>query len=601
MLTGDLFRRDEPAPEPPAEAWRPQQIDALAAIRAARARGVKRQLTVMGTGLGKGWLMARLPRELDLWPALVLLDGVDLIDQIARYCRESNPGCIVGIERAEDEAPPDADIVVASVSTVGREKGRAAKRLAKLAARGFRLVQHDESHGAVTETHVRALRGLFRDQAELLIGWTATPLRPDGKLLSRIFDEVVIERDWEWGINHGQLCRVRAERITTNVDLRALTVNAAGEFAPEALAAAVNVGWVNSKILTGIEEHALDDNGRHTPRRHLIIFCVDHNHVHEMTRQLTDRGHAAAEIIDSTPRYVRQERLRDFREGRLRFLTTVAALQQGVDLPETDCVVHAAPTYSMLRYIQRNGRGMRLCGDKYLLVLDHVGVCGRFRPVTATEAFGVRDVDCLGEDVLEVVKNVRRAAELGVATEDGDTAEEVKQRLELVERIAQKTVRITTTAEAVELFAHAAIAPEVERHSIFPWVQLGAHRYVLRVGRAVATLARGARGDWWLHLHDRKEWVSDKDDPLRAADRAIKRRAENWKMLRRNAGWKREAVTLPQLERLKALGWDKLPGGLTRGSASHLIDLSALYRRLRRKDLASGRSLDGGRGDDDCS
>ena len=566
--------------------FREHQIECIDAIRAAARKGVRKQLICLPTGAGKGEIMVRLPSELDRWPALILVNGTSLIDQIAMYARRAHPDKTVGVERAESESPVDADIVVASVSTVGRKDGKSPSRRGKWGSDHFKIISVDEVHHLPATTYMRAVRhfgGVLKDSdGPLIVGWTATPWRTDKKDLAEYLDEVVFERTLMWAQETGVLCPHHAERIQSTADLRDIHVRASGEFDPQDLAAVLNTDWVNSEIISGIEQHAFSGD-KHTPRKHVIVFCHDQGQVRALTHQLNERGHPAAEVIDSTPPYERTERIAKFKAGELRLLLTCAALVEGFDAPMTDCVVMAKPMRSSLPYVQATGRGLRVHpGKNYLLVLDTVGVCGKFRQLTATDVFGVADIDCQGGSVLDAAKLAMHAAELGLTVEDGDSVDDLERRLKLAERIAQKTVRIETTSEAVDLFVASQPSADVDEHSQFPWVKVSAHRYVIRIQKAVWSLAENPKGDWWIHMGGRKEYCAPagSKNPLRYADRLIRGRVDGWRQMKRNAGWKRDPITWPQVERLQQLGWDILPPGITRGSASHLIDTIALNKRL---------------------
>ena len=116
-----------PYPVPLGE--RSYQQQCLHKILQAARRGVLDQLIVKPTGTGKTRIAAQLPRVLSAWTnrprMLFLVHREELVLQAAETFRAVNPGLTVGIERAHERAGSAADLVVASVQSLGdKNKGR---------------------------------------------------------------------------------------------------------------------------------------------------------------------------------------------------------------------------------------------------------------------------------------------------------------------------------------------------------------------------------------------------------------------------------------------------------------------------------------------
>ena len=103
---------------------RPYQEKALTAVTDAYDHGWRQQLLSMATGTGKTFIFSnlyermksRLPGQL-----LVLSHTEELVDQSITTMRNVNPSLVVDKEMAEHKANPMADVVVASVATLGRK------------------------------------------------------------------------------------------------------------------------------------------------------------------------------------------------------------------------------------------------------------------------------------------------------------------------------------------------------------------------------------------------------------------------------------------------------------------------------------------------
>src|ERR1035437_2225686 len=103
---------------------RDYQNDALDAVRRSYLAGIKQQVLVMSTGLGKTVCFANLPdRVKDILPnqMLVVAHRTELLDQAIDKIRHYNPSLRVDKEMAEHKADPNADVIVASVASIGRK------------------------------------------------------------------------------------------------------------------------------------------------------------------------------------------------------------------------------------------------------------------------------------------------------------------------------------------------------------------------------------------------------------------------------------------------------------------------------------------------
>lgn len=108
---------------------RPYQQECLDNIRSAREEGVNKMLCVSPTGTGKAVMLAHIPEQLAMASGdqmMVLVHRKELVTQLADKLREYNPDLRVDVERAEYKADPSADLIVASVQSVGIAKNNEA-------------------------------------------------------------------------------------------------------------------------------------------------------------------------------------------------------------------------------------------------------------------------------------------------------------------------------------------------------------------------------------------------------------------------------------------------------------------------------------------
>lgn len=564
---------------------RQYQAECLGEIKSAYEADELSLLAVLATGLGKTVIFSHLPETLGIRRMLVLAHRSELLDQAAQKIHAANPLMDVEVEQADRSARHDTPIVVASVPTIGRSGSR---RIQKWQPDYFDVIVVDEAHHATASTYLNIFRyfGAGRDGGPLLLGVTATPERGDNTPLANVFNRIVYEMPVTAGIEQGYLCRIVARRVSTQTDLREVTTRL-GDFAEGELAKAVNTDKRNSFIISAIEDHAAD-------RKCILVFAADIAHVQTLTKQLQDRGFAADGVTSLTEAHTRNQIKRRAESGELRVLVNCGVYTEGFDLPRVDCIVMARPTKSRPLYLQMLGRGTRpspATGKENLLVLDVVDVCGRHRIETASTVFGMRELDLLGEDVLEAKETCDKAAERGMTIADGGDLKTVRERGETIDLLAKGTIKVTTEAQAIDVFNAAQPCEQVAKDSEFPWVRHDDDRYSLAVSREgegrMAYLYRDALGKWKFALRGEVngsvELGTAGEPPFAAADAQVRRHSGSfrgrdgedvprWKALSMGARWRNQPPSDGQVKMLRRLGVLMLPAGTTRGSASQLIN-----------------------------
>jgi ATP-dependent helicase IRC3 len=438
---------------------RPYQTEALEKIAAREAEGVRRQLGVAATGLGKTVMFCSLAEQMGC-RTLILAHRDELISQAAAKVREVWPEApSIGIVQGGlNEA--GAHVVVASVQTVSRrsrlerlyptQPNPGTLSLATLPPDPFGLVVVDEAHHTAAETYKRVLDhlGAGKPGGPLLLGVTATPDRGDGKGLDDLFDEITFTYDILWGIRAGYLCDLRGKALRlADLDVHGIAVSRGDYQAGDAGEKLLDAGAPDA-IAEGWLEHA---RGRRT-----LVFTPTVETAQLTAAAFRHRGVAAESVSGGTSMEERRLILKRFSAGEIDVVVNCMVLTEGYDEPRVDCIVVARPTKSRALYTQMVGRGTRRHPEKTdCLVLDVVGASDEHSLVTVPSLFGVE-------------RRFRRFLE------DGDRlASEVAAEYE-AEEIEAGRLR----AQDVELFA------QVRRD--LAWVEArrdDRRRYVLNISR----------------------------------------------------------------------------------------------------------------------
>lgn len=356
-MSTSLFEERKYKPQEP----RTYQMDAIIAIEAAWARGI-RALIAVATGGGKTTIIAEaLKRNLDPRErrGIVIAHTEEIItqlsDRIANQYNgvlDSHYGAIfakgIGVVMAEQN-DYSARIVVATRQSLH------SKRLAQILNSGrIDYVVIDEAHHAAPgNTYLDIVDEIRRHNPEVkILGVTATPKRSDELALGAAFDEIVYEWLIPEGIRAGYLVPATRIKVSTEVSLSAVA-NAHGDYNTSSLVNILETSNWDVLAYRAYKEYILN-----TGRLALAFFPSV-----AMSRQfvglLQADGIKAAHIDGTTPKDERRKILGEYKAERLQIVSNMGVLTEGFDEPKTAAILMARPTRSPTLFTQIVGRGLR--------------------------------------------------------------------------------------------------------------------------------------------------------------------------------------------------------------------------------------------------
>jgi superfamily II DNA or RNA helicase len=341
----------------------------------AWASGLKRPAVVKATGLGKTVTLAYIAHTMleAGWRPVVLVHRDELVRQTVAKLRAADPTLRIGIIQASKcETAPRYEIVVASVQTLIR-------RLGVIPPERFNLGIVDECHHAAADSYVKIMThfGAFDETRKSnWLGVTATMGRGDNRGLGDIWQDVVFERDIQFGVTNGFLvpAEVRTVRLA-GLDTGKIRQQH-GDFAPGALAKAMSTAHAGPVIARAYSEFARTADG--TLRRG-IVFAPKVETAQAWAADFLALGIRCAVITGETKPEDRQRVYADLAAGRLDVIASVMVLTEGFDLPAVEVAVIGRPTRSMALLTQMVGRVLRpspATGKTAALVIDVVGAMG---------------------------------------------------------------------------------------------------------------------------------------------------------------------------------------------------------------------------------
>ena len=536
---------------------RDYQRECLEAIMAGYRAGVRRQLTCLPTGSGKTVIFAEFPRYFRMQnQMLVLAHRAELLEQACDKIRRTNPDLKIAVEQAGRVADPDCDVVVASVPTLGR---RGSKRLQRLDPNRFFLIVVDEAHHATAATYKRVLDyfGVFEAQTpKLLVGFTATPKRGDGQGLDAVFQEIIFSRSLPDMIHERYLAPVAAYRVETDIDLSRVKTRM-GDFVTSHLSRAVNIAPRNDLVVKVFRAKLKD--------RQTLCFCVDVAHTHSLANAFNNAGVTAAAVSGDMDLAARAKVLADFHAGRIQVLANCMVLTEGYDEPSVSGIILARPTKSSLLYTQMIGRGTRLHpGKQNVTIIDIVDVTRDHSLTTLPGLFGFSEEFDLEGHTTDEVQQAIRWVEMHrpwIPIDQALSLSDLRYRCRRIDLLDLET--------PVELLPY----------SRFAWVAVGKGGYRLGLANGKAIIVTPTILDEWEAVirQSGKETVIGRSEDFHSAIKISEAHVshhlkESVRLVARETRWRRAAASDKQLRVLRGKKI-KVPTGLTKGQASHLISM----------------------------
>lgn len=258
-------------------------------------------------------------------------------------------------------------VQVASVQTITNPANR---QLAGAFHADFIII--DEAHHATAQSYTK-LWDYYPESKKL--GVTATPWRMDGRGFKGNFDILIPSMPIKDFLDKGWLAPYKYYSVPIDSSIRNSieSINEFGidgDYKTSVLEDIIDTGRIRAQLLDSYFEFVKGKKG--------IIYSISRKHSKHICSQFLDAGIRIADIDGQTPTELRKKLVRDFKNGDLDIIVNVDIFSEGFDCPDLEFVQLARPTRSLVKYIQQVGRGLRKNGDKQCIILDNVGMYGRF-------------------------------------------------------------------------------------------------------------------------------------------------------------------------------------------------------------------------------
>lgn len=215
-----------------------------------------------------------------------------------------------------------------------------------------------------------------------IVGLTATKFRMGQGLLTDdgVFTDIIYDMTDMEGfnrlLNDGFLSPLIPQSRVTKLDVANVDINA-GEFSQKQLQYEVDRAEITWKALQETVYYGQN-------RRSWLIFAsgIEHsNHIAEMLGKL---GIECASVHSKQSAEYNNAALKAHKNLQLRAISSFSKLTTGLDHPAVDLIDDLNPSLSVVKHVQKYGRGMRLSPETNklnCLVLDHANNILRLGPV----------------------------------------------------------------------------------------------------------------------------------------------------------------------------------------------------------------------------
>lgn len=311
---------------------RDYQQDLYDKTRLAMARGNKRVLVTVGCGGGKSYIFAKMAEQAK-GSVLVLTHRQELKEQTGKLFADNGINARI-------------EMILTEANRLGQYERPA-------------LIITDEAHLSRSNSWMKVL-DYYNTYT---VGFTATPVRLDGKPLGDIYDELITGVSVKWLIDNHRLAPYEYYAPTA-VETDGLRVQM-GDYVIKDLEQLMNERAVYGNVIESYRRFA--------PGERTIAYCVSVRHARNIAENFNSAGIRAEVLSSGTPTGERRRIMEAFRAGKFSVLCNVGIISEGVSIDEVTCCLLLRPTESHALYWQQGMRAMRYQPGKVAKIIDCVG------------------------------------------------------------------------------------------------------------------------------------------------------------------------------------------------------------------------------------
>ena len=321
------------------------------------------------TGTGKTVLFTSIIKDLTKIKRskiVILAHRKELIEQISEHLSYYN--IEHGLITSGKVRRLDLSVQVASVQTLTHEKN-----IDLLKELNPQFIIIDEAHHSLADTYTK----FWKECGECWkLGVTATPYRLNLHSFRSHFDKYIESDTIEDFIKSGYLADYVFYTDNPNSSL-SRTIESIKEksstrdYNTAALLRALNVQKHIQRLIVCYEQYVKGKKG--------IVYAINKEHAHNICNAYQIIGVQAVYVDSDTPKLERQKIVEHFRNNEIQVMVNVDIFSEGFDCPDVEFIQLARPTWSLGKYLQQVGRGMRPAENKQrTVILDNARMFVKF-------------------------------------------------------------------------------------------------------------------------------------------------------------------------------------------------------------------------------
>lgn len=343
------------------------QKKALDALESTRKIGKKRGLIVLATGLGKTYLSVFDAKAMQAKRILFIVHVDHILKQAKNSFEKVMPERLkdMGFFTGKEKTYEGKSIIFSTIQTINK-----GKNISQFSKDFFDYIVIDESHHTAAPSY-RKVSEYF--EPKFFLGLTATPDRMDEKDILEFYDNnLVFEMDQAEAIRQGYLASLNYKGFKDDVDYSNIYYNGFR----------YDVNDLNKSLMIERRDKAvLEKFNELASGKKTIGFCVSIEHADWNAEQFRKAGidavsiHSKIEDKNTDGAYQSaSEIIEAFDKGKHQVAFVVDMLNEGIDIPDVECLLMLRPTESTAILTQQIGRGLRIAENKdEILVLDFIG------------------------------------------------------------------------------------------------------------------------------------------------------------------------------------------------------------------------------------
>ncbi len=343
------------------------QLKALSSLNKTRESGHKRGLVSLATGLGKTYLSVFDSMAMSANRILFIVHVDHILKQAQNSFEKLMPSRAkeMGFFTGKIKDTNNKNIIFSTIQTINREKN-----LLQFPKDFFDYVIMDESHHSAAPSYKTVMEYF---NPSFFLGLTATPDRMDEKDILKFYeDNLVFEMSQSDAIKQGYLAKLDYRGFKDNVDYSNIFYNGF-QYDVDDLNKTLMIEKRDKAVISKFKELAIN--------KKTLGFCVSIEHADWCANKFREHGidaisiHSKTGLKDEKSKYQSaSEVLSAFDKGEHQVAFVVDMLNEGIDIPDIECLLMLRPTESNTILTQQIGRGLRIYPNKdELLVLDFIG------------------------------------------------------------------------------------------------------------------------------------------------------------------------------------------------------------------------------------